>query len=268
MLESALKKPNPLFFGGPHHFAENGRATRLLVLVGTGLFNSCSSTHVEGLQKTKYFRFLPLSIHVLFQLDLGKDNGTLKILYASQGGCGEVFALRLRDRIKLTGSKCEVKPSILSLSFPSSIPIKAISLSCYDAEELPNEEMVIFIVSTYEGGRPPDECAEFFKWLEDYHNDFRVSRDSLKALRFAIFGLGMCQWISNLSQTVQGNSTYESNFNKVAIQLNKFLSNLGGRHICRLVLGDEESGYDESFMKWEMVCSSLSWKILFPPPRS
>ena len=81
---------------------------------------------------------------------------------------------------------------------------EVINLSHYEAEDkLPNEKYCVnvFILSTYEGGKPPPNTEWFCKWLEEVSSDFRVHKSLLKNVKFAVFGLG--------------NSFYSDNFNKV-----------------------------------------------------
>jgi len=61
-------------------------------------------------------------------------------------------------------------------------------------------------------------------WLEEACQDFRVGKEWLIKLRFAVFGLG--------------DSLYEEKYNLVAKKLNKWLLSLDGRSICRLGLAD------------------------------
>jgi sulfite reductase alpha subunit-like flavoprotein len=60
----------------------------------------------------------------------------------------------------------------------------------------------VFIIPTYTEGRPPEGAAWFCKWLEEASNDFRVERQLLKGMKFAVFGLG--------------NSQYRDHFNEVS----------------------------------------------------
>jgi tRNA wybutosine-synthesizing protein 1 len=59
----------------------------------------------------------------------------------------------------------------------------------------------VFVLPTYTDGRPPETAAWFCKWLEEASNDFRVQKELLKGMKFAVFGLG--------------NSQYKEHFNEV-----------------------------------------------------
>jgi sulfite reductase alpha subunit-like flavoprotein len=63
------------------------------------------------------------------------------------------------------------------------------------------KSLCIFILPTYTDGKPPETAAWFCKWLEEASNDFRVERELLKGMKFAVFGLG--------------NSQYKEHFNEV-----------------------------------------------------
>jgi tRNA wybutosine-synthesizing protein 1 len=61
--------------------------------------------------------------------------------------------------------------------------------------------LCVFILPTYTDGRPPETAAWFYKWLEEASTDFRVEKELLKGMKFAVFGLG--------------NSQYKEHFNEV-----------------------------------------------------
>ena len=63
------------------------------------------------------------------------------------------------------------------------------------------KSLCVFILPTYTDGRPPETAAWFCKWLEEASNDFRVEKELLKGMKFAVFGLG--------------NSQYKEHFNEV-----------------------------------------------------
>ena len=52
------------------------------------------------------------------------------------------------------------------------------------------ESCLIFVMSTWTDGRPPESAAGFCEFLSDIAVDFRVSKAALSKLRFAAFGLG------------------------------------------------------------------------------
>ena len=62
---------------------------------------------------------------------------------------------------------------------------------------------MIFIVSTYTDGIPPDDAKWFFKWLKESSSDFRIQKSLLMGIKYAVFGLG--------------NSLYCENYNVVSV---------------------------------------------------
>ena len=62
--------------------------------------------------------------------------------------------------------------------------------------------LCIFVLPTHSEGKPPESAAWFCKWLEEAANDFRVEKELLKGMKFAVFGLG--------------NSQYKDHFNEVS----------------------------------------------------
>lgn len=76
----------------------------------------------------------------------------------------------------------------------------------YDIEELPEEEMVYFIVSTCGSGELPQNCKYFTKQLLETDMD-------LSNVKFSVFGLG--------------DKSYEE-FNESAITIDDRLGELGG----------------------------------------
>ncbi len=86
--------------------------------------------------------------------------------------------------------------------------------------------MVIFI-STYTDGVPPESASWFYKYVIEMSVDFRYQKDALKGLNYAICGLG--------------NSLYEENFNKVAIELDKAFSGLQANRIAPTYACDENT---------------------------
>merc|ERR1719300_1724581 len=84
---------------------------------------------------------------------------------------------------------------------------------------------MVLLISTHEGGSPPDNAKWFYKWLEESAKDFRVQHSMLKGLKYAVFGLG--------------NSLYTDHYNVVGKQVDKFLFQLSATRFHSLGLGDE-----------------------------
>ena len=131
-----------------------------------------------------------------------EDNGgyKLRIFFGSQSGTAEGFAFDMEKEGKQYGFSA-----------------KAIDLEDYDADDLQNEELVIFLVATYGEGEPTDNAQEFYNWLSA---ESERAGDECANLQFAVFGLG--------------NSQYEF-FNAMGKQFDKYLAQYGMYHVsCNL----------------------------------
>ena len=64
-----------------------------------------------------------------------------------------------------------------------------------------NQRTLIVFISTYEEGTPPPSAKWFLLHLQEAATDFRVSKNELEKLTYAVFGCG--------------NSLYHDNFNTV-----------------------------------------------------
>lgn len=115
----------------------------------------------------------------------------LKIMFGSQSGTAEGFAFDMAKEGRTYG-------------FYS----KAIDLEDYDIDDLPAEEVVIFLVSTYGEGEPTDNAQEFYNWMISEER----SDTELVNLDFAVYGLG--------------NTQYQF-FNKMGREFNEYLEKLG-----------------------------------------
>ena len=68
--------------------------------------------------------------------------------------------------------------------------------------QVDEQKLLVFIISTYTNGAPPEPASWFYNWLQESVNDFRVPKTLLKDHRFAVFGLG--------------NSLYHDDYNTVS----------------------------------------------------
>lgn len=108
------------------------------------------------------------------------------ILFGTTTGTAKSFAQRISRALTNAGILCSVQ-----------------NISSYDEDKLSQEDVVLFITSTWMNGKPPDSCKLFFEWLEDYVHDFRVSKDHLKKLRYSVFGLGGALYSNNYCKAVK-----------------------------------------------------------------
>ena len=106
------------------------------------------------------------------------------------------------------------------------LTIRSQSLEDYDFEaELALESVVIIIVPTYEGGLPNPTSKDFYEYLIDAAEDFRVSKD-YDRVAYAVFGLG--------------DTVYGDNFCVVGRRVDESLKKLGGNRILARGAGDAQ----------------------------
>lgn len=103
-----------------------------------------------------------------------KDSRKVRILYGTVTGTARNFAHKLSKRI----DNC------------TKFLVEVTDLKDYDEDKLENEDIVLFICSTWSEGQPPETAKMFYEWLKDFACDFRVSKNHLAKVKFAIFGLG------------------------------------------------------------------------------
>ncbi|KAI9277572.1 radical SAM superfamily-domain-containing protein [Sporodiniella umbellata] len=104
----------------------------------------------------------------------------------------------------------------------------------YDNDTLLNETSVcLFVLSTYNVEGPLDW---FSNWLHDLRYDFRVDRDVLKKLRYAVCGLG--------------DSAYGEEFNVASANIDKWLGRLGATRMYPLGECDKNADQRAQFELW------------------
>eukprot|EP01129_Flabellula_baltica_P006239 TRINITY_DN2317_c0_g1_i1.p1 TRINITY_DN2317_c0_g1~~TRINITY_DN2317_c0_g1_i1.p1 ORF type:complete len:661 (-),score=169.57 TRINITY_DN2317_c0_g1_i1:44-2026(-) len=151
------------------------------------------------------------------------------ILYGSQKGTALRYANMLQA---MTVEKLGLKSFVCALDD-------------YDPDLLvESNNYVIFIVSTYTDGTPPDNAKKFYLWLEDSKNDHRVQRNLLLGLKYCIFGCG--------------NAEYKENFNFVSRKMHRFLRNLRATPLVPIGIGNEQEDMDKQFEQW----SRNMWRSL------
>ena len=85
---------------------------------------------------------------------------------------------------------------------------KVVDLEEYESHKF-KEKLCVFLMATYGEGDPTDNAKAFYKWLKSEAMD----KETLKGLKFVVFGLG--------------NSQYQ-HYNAMGRNVNKLLEDLGG----------------------------------------
>lgn len=149
----------------------------------------------------------------------------LLILYASETGNAIDAAERLGREAERRGC-----------------PVLLLSVDDFDPSSLPDQEIVIFVVSTTGQGENPDSIKVFWKFLLQRN----LTQTWLSRVNYAVFGLG--------------DSGYQK-YNFVAKKLDKRLSDLGATAVVERGLGDDQhpSGYEGALDPW----MSTLWKALY-----
>ncbi|XP_016461713.1 NADPH-dependent diflavin oxidoreductase 1 isoform X1 [Nicotiana tabacum] len=149
----------------------------------------------------------------------------LVILYASQTG----NAIDAAERV---GREAERR----------GCPVSLLSIDDFDPSCLPEQEIVIFLVSTTGQGDNPDSIKVFWKFLLQRN----LTQNWLSSVSYAVFGLG--------------DSSYQK-YNFVAKKLDKRLSDLGATAIVERGLGDDQhpSGYEGALDPWMPTL----WKAIY-----
>lgn len=112
-------------------------------------------------------------------------------------------------------------------------------------DQLQTEQILVFVLATYEGGVAPGRSAGFVRWLTDFSNDFRVNKKMLAGVRFAVFGCG--------------NSDYDKNFNAVAKAVTNAMLLLGAQQLYKRGDGDDSLNMGTQFIQWQKhVLESLA----------
>jgi tRNA wybutosine-synthesizing protein 1 len=153
-------------------------------------------------------------------IDLWKD---IVVLYGTQTNTAKKMATIFKNEAE-------------SLGFNATVS----DLSDVDPDDLVEEDnnrVFVFFVSTYTDGKPPNSVEWFYQWIDETVLDFRVERDYLKNMRFALFGLG--------------NSLYGENYNKAGRHLNHWLRKLRARRIFPMGEGDANNDQETTFQEWK-----------------
>jgi hypothetical protein len=108
--------------------------------------------------------------------------------------------------------------------------------SDYQIDALEKEALVVFLWPTWTGGTATEAGRALSEYLRDLATDFRVSKDILSKLKYAVFGLG--------------NSEYGHNWGRAAVQMDEDLRVCGGQCLVPVVIGDDSGDQDGQFREW------------------
>lgn len=107
------------------------------------------------------------------------------ILYGTTTGTAKVLSYKLYRKLVM-----------------NNFNITIMNISDYDEDKFDKEDIVLIVCSTWTDGEPPESCRSFFYFLQEYAYDFRVSKDYLHRINYAIFGLGGELYGSNYCKAV------------------------------------------------------------------
>lgn len=149
----------------------------------------------------------------------------VKVIFATTTGTSQRFA----DVIRREAFAMHVSGFHFSVT--------AVAAANYPMDDIEKETaVVLFLMPTWTGGSPPASGKLLCDHVRDLATDFRVSKDTLSKLRYAVFGLGCRE--------------YGRNFCRAALDLDEQIASLGGSRLAACGTGDDQSDLDEAFAAW------------------
>lgn len=147
----------------------------------------------------------------------------VKILYASQGGTAQIFAMQLAEALEDApgGDEREVTVHGLHEGPPESM-----------VTSLDPAAMHVFLTATAGVGEPPDNAKKFYKWLMA-KNDKQL----LDGVDYTVFGLG-------------NQKAHPNHFNVMGKTLDAQLDALGAKRAYPLGLGDDGECIEDDYDTW------------------
>lgn len=141
-----------------------------------------------------------------------KANGVaLQILYGSNLGAGEAFANELATEAGQRGFEAHAAP------LDSAVKHVA-------------REGALLVISSSYNGAPPDNAAEFYKWV-------RETDESLQGVRYSVFGCGNREWANTYQAVPRG--------------LDTALEARGATRLLTRGEGDAQGDLDGDFRRWK-----------------
>ena len=163
------------------------------------------------------------------QLLEGLFGAPLTILFASDNGNAESLSKRLGNRGKARGLKTMV-----------------MAMEDYPIEDLPNEENIVFLTSTAGQGEFPQNGRTFWDSIKDN------TELDLANTNYSVFALGDSHYWPRKED--------KHYYNKPGKDLDRVLTNLGGKRLVEIGLGDDQDpdAYQTGYQNWE----PLLWQAL------
>lgn len=143
----------------------------------------------------------------------------VKILYASQGGTAQIFAMQLTEALEGEFPDLEVTTHGLD----EGPPLELLQ---------PGQALHVFLASTTGVGEPPDNARQFYRWLQE-----EADNDVLKGLDFCVFGLG-------------NQKAHPNHYNVIGKGLHEKILALGGNPVYELGLGDDGECIEDDYDTW------------------
>lgn len=164
--------------------------------------------------------------------DVSSSPVNLKIYYSTVGLTSKKLAENLKVRIVEGTMAAASATATTTKSLP--INISVLNIQELDVDELHNETVpCILVMSTYEEGKPAPDGQYFYDWLEDVRNDFRVGKQFLQKLKYAVFCIG--------------DSAYKEHFCGVGKVVDDHLRGLSAKRMTKLTLGDYSDAESKLF---------------------
>ncbi|KAK8846787.1 hypothetical protein IAR55_005875 [Kwoniella newhampshirensis] len=158
-----------------------------------------------------------------FVVKMQRANKRCVILYGSQTGTAEEYAIRLakeaKSRFGISSLVCDPEEYDMNL-----------------LDQVPEDCCVFFVMATYGEGEPTDNANTLMELIMDPTPEFSQGESTLENLNYVVFGLG--------------NKTYEF-YNEVARNVDKRLTACRARRIGDRGEGDDDKSMEEDYLAWK-----------------
>ena len=152
----------------------------------------------------------------------------VKILYGSQGGTAQIFAMQLVEALEEMpgGDDREVTVEGLHETPPDSLLLQ---------EPKKEAALHVFLTATAGVGEPTDNARQFYEWLmaQDDSGDDKI----LEGLPYTVFGLG-------------NSIAHPNHYNVMGKTVDEKLHNLGATRAYPLGLGDDGDCIEDDYDTW------------------